>query len=67
MGKTTATVIVKLSCDKSMAIKKGVLQKCNEDCKRCFCCIEMDENGKCQHVNLISTEKKIYMLKEVKR
>lgn len=28
--------------------------RCTEDCRNCFCCIQMDENGTESHVNVAS-------------
>lgn len=53
--------IVRIYCDEPMADKKGILSKCQGDCRGCFCAIEVDSNGESAHVNPCSSMKKIYI------
>ena len=48
--------IVRLRCDRSMRRSKergrniyGIRWKCPGDCRRCFCCIEQDQDGNERH------------------
>ena len=52
--------IVRIYCDEPMAEKKGILSKCQGDCRHCFCAIEVDSNGESAHVNPCSTMRKKY-------
>lgn len=52
-------IISKRYCDVPMARSKGILGHCNYDCRRCFCCIEVDVNGNAEHVDLRRRRKKL--------
>lgn len=48
--------IVRRRCDRPMRRSKergykapGVRWKCPEDCRKCFCCIEADQDGNERH------------------
>lgn len=41
-------IVVDRECDIAMAIKKGYWP-CNQDCKRCICCIETTDLGSREH------------------
>lgn len=45
-------IIVRRYCDEQMARSKGYLGNCNKDCRRCICCIEIDQIGNKEHVNI---------------
>lgn len=57
MGKDTK-VISRRYCDVPMARSKGYVGRCSKDCRRCFCCIEVDINGDSEHVNIESKMKR---------
>lgn len=57
MGKDVK-VISRRYCDEPMARSKGYIGRCNRDCRRCFCCIEVDINGETEHVDLASRMKR---------
>lgn len=45
-------IAIRRYCDKPMARSKKLLGKCKEDCKNCYCCIEVDTEGDKQHVKV---------------
>ena len=54
-------MIINRRCDEPMRRSKEKCNtpyhkrwKCNEDCKNCICCIQMDEQGNESHVNVAS-------------
>lgn len=58
---STIPTIIRRRCDKSMRRSKEKCTtpgrypwRCTEDCRNCFCCIYMDENGNESHVNVAS-------------
>lgn len=45
-------MIKRYRCDKPMAIKKGIRQVCDRQCKDCVCAIAKSGNGEEHHVGL---------------
>ena len=40
-------------CDKPMAIKKGIRQNCDRDCRNCLCALAIDSFGHEHHVGMV--------------
>ena len=45
-------MIIKRRCDIPMARRKGILGRCNRQCRTCLCCIVMGEGGIEHHVTV---------------
>ena len=54
MNNHPKKIIIKRRCDVPMKRSKERTRrwKCNKDCRNCFCCIEMDNNGDEEHVDI---------------